>query len=184
MLPYITYQQKKVLQFKHLKPVLNGGCKENPANLALETGDVNFDLQDFDSQEGISLYSVPNFIQGSLLDIPLADARFGIVVVAEVLEHCSVAAAGKIFTEVHRVLRDDGVFILTFPWDKRAPEAQHAKHLLITWTEGINSWHSTVWLPELFDPLVKDGKFRELTEHREILDYGHCQGVGTVLAKA
>jgi ubiquinone/menaquinone biosynthesis C-methylase UbiE len=130
------------------------------------------------------LYNVPNFVQGSLLDLPLADDRFGIVVVAEVLEHCPVAAAGKIFTEVHRVLRDEGVFVLTFPWDTRPPEVQHAKHLLMTWDGGITSWHQTVWLPELFDKLVADGKFKELTEHREILDYGHCQGVGTVLAKA
>ncbi len=175
--------QRKMVQQVNLSPVLNGACKENPAKLALNAGDVNLDVNDYDPQERMSLYQVPNFVCGSLLDIPFANSSFGTVVLGEVLEHCPSAAADRIMQETRRVLRDDGRVVVTIPLDPRPPEVQHEPHLLITWEGGITSWHQTVWDDAKFAELLERNGFQEIPEFRETLFYGFCSGTGAVLRK-
>jgi len=175
--------QRKMVQQVNLSPVLNGACKENPAKLALNAGDVNLDVNDYDPQERMSLYQVPNFVCGSLLNIPFANSSFGTVVLGEVLEHCPPAAADRIMQETRRVLRDDGRVVVTIPLDPRPPEVQHEPHLLITWEGGITSWHQTVWDDAKFAELLERNGFQEIPEFRETLFYGFCSGTGAVLRK-
>ena len=175
--------QRRAVQTVNKQPVLNGACKENPAQLALQPGDVNLDVNDYDPQERVSLYQIPNFICGSLLNIPLGDSTFGTIVLGEILEHCPPASADRIMQEVKRVLRDDGRVVVTVPLVSRPPEVQHEPHLLITWEGGITSWHQTVWTDDKFTDLLERNGFEELPEFRETLNYGFCSGTGAILRK-
>ncbi len=182
-MPCHQYQKLKTEHFESLglRPVLNGGCKENPSGIACKTGDVNLDQQDFDPQEKISLYDVTNFVQGSLLDIPFDDKHFGIVVLGEILEHAPISTAEMILKESREVLQDDGVVIVTVPLDSRPPEVQHEQ--MITWDGGITNFHQTVWNPKLWKNLLELSGFEEIPEHHQELEYGFCKGFGAVLRK-
>lgn len=184
MLPCHDYQRLKTSHFEELglRPVLNGACKENNAQLALREGDVNLDVNDWDPQEKFSLYDLPNFVQASLLDIPFPAKQFGVVVLGEILEHAPWHAALKIMQETRRVLKDDGRVVLTIPLDRREPEGQHEQ--MITWEGGITNYHQTVWEPQLWNMLLSQSEFVELAEHRQVLNYGFCEGFGAVLRKA
>jgi SAM-dependent methyltransferase len=164
-------------------PILNAACKENPAQLALQPGDVNLDVNDYDPQERISLYQIPNFVCGSLLNIPFGDSHFGTVVLGEILEHCPTAAADRIMQEAKRVLQDEGRIEVSIPLDPRPPEVQLEPQLLITWEGGITSWHQNVWSDDKFADLLARNGLEELPEFRETLHYGFCSGTGAVLRK-
>lgn len=176
------YQRQMVEQFSQ-PPVLNGACKECPSGIALADGDVNMDIQDFDPQEQLSLYDVPNFVQGSLLNIPFPDKHFGTVVLGEFLEHCPFDSALLAMRETHRVLKSDGIVIVTIPLDPRPKEVQHPPHQLIEWEGGITSWHITVWHDDLWTKLLGLSRFVELKDLRVQFNYGFCLGFGAVLKK-
>lgn len=182
MLPCHIYQ-RKMCEVVGAKPFLNGAAKEDPAKLGTLYDAVNLDVNDYDPQERISLYQIPNFVCGSLLNIPFGDSTFGTVVLGEILEHCPPASADRIMQEVKRVLRDDGRVVVTVPLDSRPPEVQHEPHLLITWEGGITSWHQTVWTDDKFTDLLERNGFEEIPEFRETLHYGFCSGTGAVLRK-
>ncbi len=68
------------------------------------------------------------FIQGNALDLPLRDQRFDLVVTSAVIEH--VSDAEKMLKECRRVLRENGLLILTSPvpfWESVATKIGHLK---------------------------------------------------------
>lgn len=179
------YQHWKVAHFHDahdMKPILCGASKEDPSKLGETFGAVCLDNNDYDPQERFSLYDLPTFVQGSLLDIPFEDKYFAIVVLGEILEHCPWNAALQIMRETRRVLKDNGRVVLTIPLDDRPPEVQHEQ--MIIWEGGITNYHQTVWEPLLWSMLLAQSEFVELQEHRQELNYGFCKGFGAVLRKA
>lgn len=184
MLPCHQYQRLKTTQHEELglRPVLNGACKENCAKLAMREGDVNLDINAWDPQERFSLYDIPNFVCGSLLEIPFEAKHFGIAVLGEILEHCPWDSAMKIMQETRRVLKDDGRVIVSVPLDSRPPEGQHEQ--MITWEGGITNYHQTVWSPPEWNLLLSQTELVEIPEHRQEINYGFCEGFGAVLRKA
>lgn len=190
MLPCHQYQHLKTAHFDGLglRPILNACCKEDSAQLGKTFGATNLDICDYDIQERVDLYTIPNFVQASVLDMPFADKAYKLVILGEFLEHCTLAAAVSALTEVRRVLADDGIVVVTVPLDPRPKDVQHAPQHLVTYVdEGgvvITSWHVTVWLSGLWKKLLDDSGFVELLEHRQELEYGFCKGFGTVLKKS
>lgn len=162
--------------------LLNCACKEDPADLAKDHGAINCDIADYDPQEQMSLYDVENFVVGDACNLPFPDNHFAGIVLGEFLEHCPQPAAYIAFREMYRTLAPGGLLILTFPYDYREARDQHAPELLRTWAHGITSWHQTVWTDDIFVPLVEKTGFRELPEHRKLLQYGSLfEGVGATL---
>lgn len=175
------FDANQIASWQH--PVLNLACKEDPAFLGRDFNAINMDQQDFDPQEGMSLYDLPNFECGSALDIQRPDGVFGIVVIGELLEHCPYDAAQTVLSEASRVVMDNGYIILTFPLDPRKPEQQHAKEHLVTWDGGITSWHQSVWDDESFAGLIASVGLKEMPSFRSTLQYGFCNGTGCALVK-
>lgn len=64
-----------------------------------------------------------SFIQGSATSIPLDDASVDVVVSFETLEH--IDDYRKFMAEIKRVLKADGLLILSTPNDKEFPEGAH-----------------------------------------------------------
>jgi SAM-dependent methyltransferase len=163
--------------------ILNVGCKEDPAELGATFGAINCDINEYDPQSELSLYTVPNFQVEDACNLSFGDKSFDLVVLGEFLEHCPEPAARLALTEASRVLTSNGHIVLTIPYDSRPKEVQHAKHLLVTWKHGITSWHQTVWMDDKLLPLLNSLGLREITSHRKNLNYGFCQGVGIVVEK-
>lgn len=162
-------------------PILNAACKEDPAKIGHHFNAVNLDIWDFDEQTKKKLPEVvKNFVQGDVLDMQFEDGHFGVVVLGEFLEHCTIPAARRALFECRRVLADEGYLALTFPLDDRAPEAQHGKHLLKIIVEGetghdITVWHQTVWEDEMLEGLLDDtGPWKVI--QRRPLGYGFIRG--------
>jgi SAM-dependent methyltransferase len=177
--------QRAMCRALNKSPVCNVACKEDPAKL----GDppinaINLDINDYDPHTRIHGKDVRNFRVGDAKALPWEGPTFGTVVIGELLEHCTHQAARQILLEAKRVLLPSGSILCTFPLDPRPKEVQHAKHLLIEWSEGITSWHQTIWNDELFFPLLLECGLRLVS--RDKLDYlfiRHCdpQGWGVVL---
>jgi SAM-dependent methyltransferase len=181
MMPCHAYQREKAeLLGNH---ILNVACKEDPARLGKDLGAINCDVNDFDPQENLSLYEVPNFQVGDACDLPFGDKSFDVVVLGEFLEHCPYNAANLALYEAKRVLTSGGRIILTIPLDGRPKEVQHAPEHLVTWKHGITSWHQTVWEDALLAELLEEVGLEELPEHREEFEYGFCRGIGCVLRR-
>ena len=53
------------------------------------------------------------FKLGSILDIPFPDKKFDVVTAVEVLEH--IDDFNKALNEVHRILKNNGIFVMTTP---------------------------------------------------------------------
>jgi len=174
---YLEFQRSSVSKYGGV--ILNVACKEDPAKLGQDFGAINCDVNDYDPQERISLYDVPNFQIGDACALPFDDKSFDTLVMGEFLEHCPVEAAKQALSEAFRVLRSFGKLILTIPYDSRPPEVQHIPELLVTWKHGITSWHQTVWTDDLFLPLLSGAGFSQL--HSEPINYGFCNGVGKIL---
>lgn len=146
------------------QPILNAACKEDPAKLGKFFNAVNLDIWDFDEQTRTPLHTIPNFVQGDVLDMPFEDEKFGSVVLGEFLEHVMPHVALDALTEIKRVLKPEGQLLLTFPLDDRPAGVQHAKHLLkiiVPGTTGhdITVWHQTVWTDEMLETLFKGAGF-------------------------
>ena len=140
---YLRYQRDRCKDAP--RPILNIGSKEDPARLGVDFGATNMDVVDFDIQEGISLYDVPNFVLGSILDIPAHDSAYATIVLGDVIEHGTYDLVLTGLRECWRVLRDDGWLVITVPQDKRPKELNHPPHQLITYPGGFTSWHH-YWL--------------------------------------
>jgi len=69
--------------------------------------------------KGVDLYSTSNDIQkGSITDMPFGDASFDTVFCCDVIEHLADEQLRKGLSEVARVLRTNGHFIVTTPYDE------------------------------------------------------------------
>lgn len=190
MLPCHNYQHLKTAHFEGLgyRPIGNFACKEDPAQLGATFGAINVDITDYDIQECVDLYSIPNFVQASVLNLPFEDKHFKLAILGEFLEHCTPSAASAALQEVRRVLSDDGMLIVTVPHDPRPKEVQHPPHQLVTYVNKgnivITSWHVSIWNGNAWKTLIEEAGFAELAEHRQEFDYGFCTGHGAVLKKA
>jgi SAM-dependent methyltransferase len=157
------------------RPVLNTACKEDPARLGELFDAINLDINEFDPHTQVhGLASVKNFMVGDARALPWKEPLFRCVVLGEILEHCTHTAALDILLEAARVLLPDGVICVTFPLDARPPEAQHQRHLLVQWDNGITSWHQTQWTDDLFFPLLREAGLRQLD--RIPIDYPFLPG--------
>ena len=148
MEPYLQYQRTWCARAHG--PILNCGCKEDPAHLGKDFDAVNMDVVDYDTQMRVSLYSVPNFTIGSFFDIPFPDDHFRTIVLGDILEHATVAQAREGIQECGRVLKAGGWIIITLPQDVRPPEVQHTPENLVTYPGGLTSWHRYWSDEELF----------------------------------
>jgi SAM-dependent methyltransferase len=176
------------------RPILNVACKEDPAGLA-DFGAVNVDIQRYDPSLGMDLtQAVPNFVHGNAVELPFEDQSFGTVVYGEFLEHCEFHAAVKALTEGKRVLRDDGIFILTFPKDGRSREGQHEPPVVVEFSStlkdgtvqrGFWSCHVTVWTDELLQKLYDAVGIEEATRQKTtyILGGVYMSGLALTLRK-
>lgn len=101
------------------KDILDLGCSygwferwaiENSCNsiIGIEPSYNNF-------QGGHKEIPKAKYIQGSALDIPLADNSIDIIVMWEILEHLPAKSERKVISEVRRVLKKDGELYLSVP---------------------------------------------------------------------
>ncbi len=94
------------------------------------------------------------FAVGSCTDIPLADGSVDAVVSFETIEH--IADYQKFMSEIKRVLRDDGLLILSTPNDSEFPETNEYHEHEFTQTElmqllkkhfiYIDNYYQVSWL--------------------------------------
>jgi len=182
-MPCHQYQRDKAAEFDF--PILNVACKEDPAHLGLDFDATNVDIEDYDIETDTDLYSVPNFQRMSALCLTFQPRTFAHIIIGELLEHCTIKAARIVLREAYRVLTRTGKLTLTFPQDKRTPRQQRPANELVTYCDGIVSWHQTVWSDEMLEELFAVVDFKELKQHRKVLDYDicRCKGLGIVLAK-
>jgi len=111
--------------------LLDVGCADG---LMLEVFDQKLDVS---SCVGIDLSyellkanptATARFVQGNALDLPFRDRRFDLVVASAVIEH--VSDAQKMLKECRRVLRKNGLCVLTSPvpfWESVATRVGHLK---------------------------------------------------------
>lgn len=150
------FQRDFCRDFPDHRPILNVACKEDPGRIGADFGATNTDLLTEDPHTNTDMEKdVPNFIQGDAMDLPFDDGSYKLLVIGELLEHCTLDAATKVLQEAKRVCHPEGYICLTFPLDGRGKREQHPEHLLIEWANGITSWHQTVWHEGLQDHLFK-----------------------------
>ncbi len=68
---------------------------------------------------------------GSAIGIPFKDSTFNTVVAWEVIEHIPLNTENKFFAEVHRVLKKDGIFYISTPFDSMASKFLDPAYWLI-----------------------------------------------------
>jgi hypothetical protein len=119
-------------------PVLNVGCKEDPAGLRWMPGTVNVDLHDYDEQKGEKL-KLPNLVLASAVNLPFKDQSFRTVVAAELIEHIQEDGISTAFAEFSRVARDR--IIVTTPRDERIGSSfADPFHKTLVTEEKIRNW--------------------------------------------
>ena len=172
------------------RPVLNCACKEDPANLGRDFDATNLDILDYDPEMRKNLYEVPNFVQGTASKLPFPDNSYATVVYGELFEHCVFSVAVAILKEGYRVLKKDGMVVITIPFDPRPPNVQRLFAPLFEYEPGITSFHQTIWKKDTLMKLFAETGFVEVEKHRRKLRYITCDyrdeegwGCGLVLAK-
>lgn len=102
---------------------------------------------------------------GDMQDIPFKDNKFGVVTAIEVIEH--VGDPVKAINEVHRILKDNGIFVMTTPnnnwffrifwrvWENTVGKEWHDTHLSAT--------NKRQWI----NLIRKTGKFKII----KVIDY-------------
>jgi SAM-dependent methyltransferase len=89
-----------------------GNCRWNTNKLDVTGVDVNENMMRWAQKTGrLSSY----IVSGDLADTTLPDKSFDIVVMSETLEH--LLELEEVLREVRRILKDDGVFLITVPND-------------------------------------------------------------------
>jgi SAM-dependent methyltransferase len=97
--------------------VLDVGCGQSPYRHLLDVAHTKYfgiDIADADEQFG---YRNPDVTSFAGCHIPFEDAKFDGLICTEVLEH--VQNFQGLVDEVHRVMKDDAVGIVTVPWSAR-----------------------------------------------------------------
>lgn len=188
---FTAHQYQSIKCSQAQKPILNAASKEDPAYLGQQYGAINLDISTVDPPTGLDLHTVPNFIEGNVLQMTMfEDKKFSTVVLGEFLEHCVFDTAVEALLEIKRVLKDNGLLIITFPLDDRPPEAQHAKRFLYTVWPGktghdITTFHQTVWEEDSLNKLLSQTGWKLL--EKEELFYSFLSkkpnGFGLILEK-
>jgi O-antigen biosynthesis protein len=128
---FLPWMDDDVIYFEHIhryifalsfvkgKTVLDLACGEGYGSHILAKVAktvVGIDIDKNTIEHASKKYQTRNltFIQGSILQIPLNDEkRFDVIVCFEAIEH--IENHGKMLSEVKRVLKDDGIFIVSSP---------------------------------------------------------------------
>jgi len=106
--PCHLYQRDRARELG--QPILNVACKEDPANLGGDFNATNIDIEDYDVEMRVDLYSaVRNFQKMSALHMDFPDATFAHVILGEFLEHCTEEAARRSLEETCQISRGDSV---------------------------------------------------------------------------
>jgi glycosyltransferase involved in cell wall biosynthesis/2-polyprenyl-3-methyl-5-hydroxy-6-metoxy-1,4-benzoquinol methylase len=130
------------------------------AKRALSVVGVDIDVKSV--KHASSRYLLPNleFIAGSITDIPIREARcFDVITCFEALEH--VEEQEKLLSEVKRLLKDDGLFILSSPNKfvySDEPNFQNPYHLKELYFDELRNllkayFPYTVFLGQKIDPV-------------------------------
>ncbi len=114
--------------------------------------DINTDAVKY-AQENYSADNI-EFIQGSGTAIPLKDDSVDAVVTFETLEH--IEEAEQFIKEIKRVLRKDGVLVLSTPNDVEFPEGNHfhvhefeyeeLRDILKKYFKNADSYYQATWI--------------------------------------
>lgn len=103
---------------RHFKPGMKiadlgcGNCMWNTNALPVTGVDVNQGMMEWARKQK---RLVDYVVRHDLSDTTLPDKTFDIVIMSETLEH--LANLDEVLREVRRILKDDGVFLITVPYD-------------------------------------------------------------------
>lgn len=105
-----------VLDVVKQKDVLDVACGEGYGSFLMADvarSVVGVDISDEAVQHASSIYNNLTFLQGSATALNFADASFDVVVSFETIEH--LAEQAQMLAEIRRVLRPDGVLVISSP---------------------------------------------------------------------
>lgn len=103
-------------------PVLDVGAGEAPWRSLLPEG-VEYVGVDVEHAGDFGMRRQPGIVYYDGIRLPFADGSFAYALCIEVLEHAP--DAGGLLAEIRRVLRDDGLLVLTIPWSARPHHLPH-----------------------------------------------------------
>ncbi len=96
--------------------ILDAGCGEGV--LVEQFASEGYDVKGIDLN-----YESEHVQRGSVLGMPFSDNRFDVVLLLDVFEHLAYADQPKALVEISRVLKEDGLFIISIPnlahWNSR-----------------------------------------------------------------
>jgi len=147
------FQREKVGKYNGY--VLNVGCKEDPAKLsAIATNITNLDLQTYDKFTGTDVTGLRGFVKADFFHWT-PPFEYDTVVLGEFLEHCDVPAFHRTLKKCYEVTKQDGVLIVTTPFDPRPKESQYGSNAdkYFEIAEGVVSWHQLL----IDDKMVLNG---------------------------
>lgn len=153
-------------QFVTARRVLDAACGEGYGSALLSTaaaGVVGVDIDKDTVAEASRRYGrLPqvSFVEGSCTALPLPDASFDVVVSFETIEHVGAADQPRTIAEFARVLKPDGLLIISSPNKRLYSDARNY----------VNEFH----LHELY----RDGLSKLIARHFPALRWYH-QGVSS-----
>ena len=119
-----------------------------------------------------------NTMVGSALDIPTED-QFDVVLVSELIEH--IIDIDRLFSEIKRVMKDDGILVITTPNCSRLRNI--VELLKGIWTRGFdymydNPIHIRFFTPFTFGKTLKDHGFKIVQIAGAYTPAGLCDWAG------
>lgn len=146
------------------KSVLDIGCGTGYGTSVISATGLDVD------PEAISYarkhYPNTNFVVGSALKLPFADHKFDVVISFETIEHFPQTT--KFLSEVKRVLRPKGLFILSTP-NGKISSLYHAKY--------FTSKSLATVLKKHFSGVQLFGEFKSLKAEKAITDFMSSQNI-------
>ena len=148
---------------------LNAACADDPAKLG-ELGAINLDFLTHTPASNRDQTKIPNFVHGTVMDMPFPDEHFDCVVLGEFLEHCKPEKAVQAITECRRVLKAGKYLVLTVPLDARPRDEQRgSEDWPLEYDAGITCHHQTWWCNDMILDLKR--KVRMIEVGRAALFY-------------
>ncbi len=132
---------------KNHQPILEAGCGSGKwVWWFLKQGwnSMGLDWSEKLCKRATKELSSRNFVCGDLQQMPFRNAEFGSIVALGSIEH-TIAGPKKILEEFHRILKNDGVAIITIPY---AGLVRRCVHLLF---EPFNRLKSISWVRRCFN---------------------------------
>lgn len=164
-------------------PILNACSQADSAHLGEKYNVTNVDVCDLEIDSGNVYKDVcKNFIKCDVRHMPFKDEEFKTTVLGETIEHCTVPYAYELMKEVVRVTKD--YIIITYPYDNRPKEEQHAPEHLIEYAPGSVSWHQTLWSREMLYDMFNFYELRVMAVRDLVYHFTRpIPGLGIVLKK-